>query len=100
PDGKLVVAGSGYAGSISQFRATRFNADGSLDTSFGTNGFAATAMPAPAMPFARDILLQPDGRILIVGGLSSGKQDVAFARFNPDGTPDTTLGAGGVATFH
>ncbi len=38
-DGKIVLAGRTYLGSFSQLLFCRVNSDGTLDTSFGTNGF-------------------------------------------------------------
>jgi uncharacterized delta-60 repeat protein len=38
PDGKIVVAGSHGGGAHENFAVVRYNADGSLDTGFGTNG--------------------------------------------------------------
>src|SRR5687768_6656337 len=51
PDGKIVVAGGGT------FGATRFNADGSVDSAFGTNGIATTAFGTNAQ-YAKSVALQ------------------------------------------
>src|SRR5262249_36542201 len=43
--------------------------------------------------FPAQALLQPDQKIVVVGGARN--QSVALARYNPDGTPDTGFGNGG-----
>jgi uncharacterized delta-60 repeat protein len=72
-DGKIIWAGSqgnpGFpAGGTFAFAVARFNANGSLDTSFGTGGQASVEFFAPPMEgaqeFARAVLVQPDGKIL------------------------------------
>ena len=72
-----------------------FNADGSRQTSgFGSGGIA-TATFWGANESARAIAVQEDGKILLAG-LAEDDVDyamhVALARFNADGTPDTTFG--------
>lgn len=80
---RIVVAGTG-TGFTSSLRVDRFLSDGSLDTSFGTNGTASiTAGDAQA------IAVQPDGKILTMG--TAG----ALVRLNSNGTLDTTFGTGG-----
>ena len=61
-------------------------AAGDLDPAFGTTGMVHSA----AGPVS-ELALVPDGRILSLQGTGS------VARFRPDGNPDTTFGAGGVA---
>jgi uncharacterized delta-60 repeat protein len=48
---------------------------------------------------ASDALLQPDGKIVIVGD-AQADDDVKVARLNADGSPDTTFGAAGKATVN
>src|SRR5439155_1249387 len=60
PDGKLVAAGYSKGGSNIAFALARYNADGSLDASFGTAGKVTTAVESiDDAAFA--LLLQPDG---------------------------------------
>jgi uncharacterized delta-60 repeat protein len=91
PDGKILVPGgnAGVGGVL------RFDHDGGLDTTFGDAGFAAMNIGTYALT------LQPDGKILLAGSVSSdGFQttDIALARLNSDGSPDTTFGQGGRVT--
>jgi uncharacterized delta-60 repeat protein len=72
---------------------------GTLDTSFGNNGFATTQVSA-TYNFASATLVQPDGKILVVG--DSGEPatyKATVVRFNPDGTLDTSFGTGGNVTI-
>ena len=92
-DGKILVAGGGFANGLA---VSRLNTDGSLDTSFGTNGTANFDSGHPATTNALNV--GPDGKIVLVGTVqvSGTNSDVAVARANPDGTPDLTFdGTGG-----
>ncbi|HUO74399.1 MAG TPA: DUF4395 family protein [Solirubrobacteraceae bacterium] len=98
PNGGIVTAGSRQIGLQSDFALTRHNPDGSLDTSFGTNGIAITDFGG-ADDHAYDAALTPDGGIVAVGSADPGglvKADFAIARYNPDGTPNTNFGTGGI----
>lgn len=87
-DGKIVVAGSLNATNL---LLTRFNADGTLDTSFGAGGFVIS----PGVGYAQ-VLEQPDGKLVAAGYSASG---FVVARYNNDGTPDTTFNIGGATTI-
>jgi uncharacterized delta-60 repeat protein len=92
PDGKLVVGG--WAGN--DFSLARYNPDGSLDPSFGDGGLVRTNFAngaAESVDHIDGIALQPDGKIVAVGG-SNG--DFALARYNPDGRLDMSFGMGGL----
>ena len=72
-------------------------ADGDLDTSFGSpNGFVT----APADTHFTDVAIQPDGKIVAAGAKMNFTDLLEIpivARFNTDGTPDSTFGSGGIA---
>src|SRR6266540_534170 len=70
PDGKIVVAGYEYDGSTELFAVARYNAGGSLDTSFGTGGKVTTAF-AGGGGLGRSIALQADGKIVETGYIFS-----------------------------
>ncbi|MBI4336543.1 MAG: IPTL-CTERM sorting domain-containing protein [Chloroflexi bacterium] len=95
PDGRIVVAGTS---SINDFTLARYNADGSLDLSFGTGGKVSTDLGGDDR--GHSIAIQGDGRIVVAGvSNTGGTYDFALARYNADGTLDTSFGAGGkVAT--
>jgi uncharacterized delta-60 repeat protein len=71
-----------------QFLVAGLNADGSVNTNFGTGGTAVADTPAPRLT-ATALVLQPDGEILVTG---LGDNDALVARFNADGQPDSTFG--------
>ncbi|MDK9704150.1 MAG: DUF4347 domain-containing protein [Sulfuritalea sp.] len=90
-DGKILVAG--YCGNLytPDFAVARYNADGSLDSGFGTNGRVITSLSANG-DFARSLALQPDGKIVVVGSAYNGSNsDFALVRYNPDGSLDVTF---------
>ncbi|MGV3661370.1 MAG: choice-of-anchor D domain-containing protein [Prosthecobacter sp.] len=95
PDGKTLAAGWLYNGSNDDFLTVRFNADGSLDSTFGGTGIVITPIGGGAETI-QDLLVQPDGKIVVAGTSSN---DFAVVRYNSDGTLDTTFdGDGKVVT--
>jgi uncharacterized delta-60 repeat protein len=92
PDDKIIVAGE----SSYRFLVARYNSDGTLDTTFGGSGFRLANFSSN-WDRATDALLQPDGKIVLVGLsiLNSPYDSFALARFNPDGSFDQTFGSGG-----
>jgi uncharacterized delta-60 repeat protein len=103
-DGKIVVAGTGAAaGTTAQaFVLARYNQDGTLDAGFGTGGIVTTSFGAPNGDVAAGVAVQLDGKIIVAGN-NLGTPPVSFstielARYNPDGSLDTSFGTGGKAT--
>jgi uncharacterized delta-60 repeat protein len=99
-DGKIVAAGQGLIPGISttdDFALARYNADGSLDPTFGGSGMVVTNLLSHEL--ARGVAIQPDGKIVAVGQTranpSGGDSDFAVVRYNPNGTLDTTFAGGG-----
>lgn len=99
-DGKIVLAGSAYsATSADDFALARYNADGTLDSAFGTSGKVTTAVVSDQNDYARAVGIQSDGKIVAAGKANSGSGSAfAVVRYNADGTLDTTFGAGGIVT--
>lgn len=95
PDGKIVVAGQTTNHTDVRFAMARYNADGSLDNSFGTGGKSAISLQSQ-FDIIKGIQRQPDGKIVAVG-LSMGGHDRSFAvaRFTTDGQLDTGFGTNG-----
>jgi len=95
PDGKILLSGSCYNG-IEDFCIARFNSDGTLDTSFGTSGKVIQSIGL-GDDYGRSLAIQSDGKILLGGSCHNGSNyyDFCIARFNPNGTLDTTFGTGG-----
>lgn len=95
-DGKILLAGScSNAGSI-DFCMVRYTSNGSsLDSSFGSNGKVFTGVSS-GDDVARGIALQGDGKIVLAGRRDSQGQVVfCVARYNGDGSPDTSFDGNG-----
>jgi uncharacterized delta-60 repeat protein len=101
-DGKIVIGGSAGAGSVatSNFGLTRLNTDGSIDTSFGVNGRTTTDF-FTGLDHINDLLIQPDGKIVAAGDVTSDISNVelyvdyGIARYDTNGALDSTFGASG-----
>lgn len=66
PDGKLLFASNKWQPEGTVIAVTRFNTDGSLDTSFGMEG-TASADVSGYMNTAHSMIRQSDGKIVVVG---------------------------------
>lgn len=95
-DGRIVVAGFGMNGSFYDFALVRYLENGDLDTSFGVDGKVTTDLTTQHDQ-ARGIAIQPDGKIVVVGTAKhiGYFHDFAVARYNSDGSLDTTFGTTG-----
>ncbi|MER5417886.1 hypothetical protein [Streptomyces virginiae] len=89
PDGKIIVAG---IANLTDMSLLRFNANGTLDTSFGGDGIVTTDVSGVDWGLA--MALQADGKIVTVGLADNGANS-AFVRHNTDGSLDTTFGGDG-----
>jgi len=101
PDGMIIAAGITQNGgwTVSDFVVVRYKADGSLDNSFGSKGKVTTGFGVGSDDQVRDAVLQPDGKIVVVGLTYNGSTGViAAARYNPNGTLDTTFSGDGKMT--
>jgi uncharacterized delta-60 repeat protein len=75
----------------------RFNSDGSLDTSFNGGG-SRSALNGPSDPY--DVAVSSGGRITVVGGAVSPSPLIyRVARYQPNGSPDTSLSGDGFYDF-
>jgi len=103
-DGKIVAVGISLDPSATTFpntvfTAIRYNPDGTLDPTFGTGGVSKLPFHAEGNAAA----LQADGKILEVGFAVNGVKSntgMAVARWNADGTPDSTFGSGGTLVIN
>jgi uncharacterized delta-60 repeat protein len=101
PDGKIVAVGEARGSSL-DLTVLRYNPDGSLDPSFGSGGKVLTDFGTPAaatVDGARAVALSADGKI-VVAGLTRPlgrlhEANFALARYNADGSLDSSFGAGG-----
>lgn len=94
PDNKIIVAGFADNATTDISLVRRLPAGGS-DTTFGTGGIVITDFGSNTVDHAHDVLLQPDGKILVTGWTSTNDVDIALLRYNSDGSPDSTFGTNG-----
>ncbi len=92
-DGKIVTIAR--QGDQRDFFVERFNADGTSDSSFGNpNGYVSTDFSS-GEEYGSDIAIQSDGKIVVVGYTDDGDDKFAIARYNTNGTLDTTFNTTG-----
>lgn len=87
-DGKIVALAEGFLGGS----VGRFNSDGSVDTTFGTGGFAVSKSLNSGPGTLNALVLQADGKILVTGGGLIG-------RYTTEGQLDATFGSSGIAAL-
>ncbi|MFK8045333.1 MAG: T9SS type A sorting domain-containing protein [Crocinitomicaceae bacterium] len=99
-NGKIIVAGHTWSGTQNNFALARYNADGSLDVSFGNSGLISTSIISSSA-IAKVLEIQNDGKIIVGGTVMDSPPDgssLAIVRYNQNGTLDNTFGIGGVST--
>jgi uncharacterized delta-60 repeat protein len=95
-DGKILLS---HSNNLSTIHVVRFNANGTLDTTFANNGFYANS----TFPFAyvNDMEIQTDGKILL-GGYAENSSENNFKliiRLNSNGVIDSQFATNGVFTI-
>jgi uncharacterized delta-60 repeat protein len=102
PDGKIVVAGFSHPSLSEQndFNVIRYESNGTLDTSFDSDGMVITAFDS-TNDESSILLIQPDNKLIAIGTkrnfTSNGYffRDIALSRYNSDGSPDASFGISG-----
>jgi uncharacterized delta-60 repeat protein len=97
PDfGKIVMAGVIRRSSRSDYGLLRLNSNGTLDKKFDGNGMLAGRVPGYSDAFVNGVLIQPGGKIVVVGNASdkssTNDSPITLTRHNVDGTVDTSFG--------
>jgi len=87
PDGKIILAGTGYIG---DFTVVRYDTSGVMDPTF-SGGYNMAGIGSPC--YAWGSALQSDGKIVLCG---RGSGDVVVMRFTTTGAQDATFGSGGI----
>src|SRR3954447_5977395 len=91
-EGRIVAAGHASNGSNSDFAVARYTQAGNLDPTFAGTGAAITPI-GTANEGANAVAIDAQGRIVTAGASFGVSNDVfALARYNADGTLDTTFG--------
>jgi uncharacterized delta-60 repeat protein len=104
-DGKIVVAGDSFVRNPSfptfvtdsNVGVARFNAEGTIDETFGTGGVVISNFIS--FDRADALAIQPDGKIIVAGDSNStgtGPYTAYLFRYNSNGTPDETFGSSGL----
>ncbi|TDU62561.1 putative delta-60 repeat protein [Prosthecobacter fusiformis] len=97
-DGKILIAGAAQVLSKNRFMTARLNADGTMDSSFGSQG-KITTMIGTTSAEGSALALQSDGKIVVTGTARIGNNDaVATVRYLADGSLDEGFGSGGIST--
>ena len=99
-DGKIVVVGraSDSTNGFGDFIIVRYTSLGALDTGFGSGGAVVDAAIGAGNDYARSVVVQPDGKIVVAGHAGNGtNDDFALARYTSTGAPDPGFGTGGHA---
>jgi uncharacterized delta-60 repeat protein len=95
-DGKIVLGGIIPMGQGQTGALLRLNTDGTLDSSFGTNGIVTSDFGVEDGADVTAIAIQPNGQIL-AAAVGDFLLQGSVGRFNSDGSVDTTFGAAGFA---
>ena len=102
PGGKIVVGGySRVAPGNAQWTVARYNNNGTPDLSFGSGGLATSFGSSVYSSNLLGVALQIDGKIVAVGytrGPGLLHDDITVARYNTDGSADSSFGSGGTVT--
>jgi uncharacterized delta-60 repeat protein len=95
---RIVVGGDAQVSSSEyDFAVARYNSDGSPDTTFNGTGTVLTSFGPSS--YVAAVMPQGDGKVVAAGVASSTSAEVfALARYNANGTPDTTFGTNGKMT--
>ncbi len=96
PDGKIVVGGFSRFAGANQFTVVRYDTNGSLDPAFGGTGIVITTIDS--LSVINDITMQAvTGKIIAVGISNlAGVRSFTIARYNLNGTLDTSFGVSGI----
>ncbi len=97
--GRIVVGGHAFNGSNYDFAVARYNVDGTLDTTFDGDGRATTAIYG-SDDFGYALAVDSTDRIIVAGSSFNGNDhDSSIARFNVDGSLDSTFDGDGKASI-
>jgi len=95
-DGKIVVSGYTHNGTNYDFAVVRYNVNGSLDTSFDTDGIVTTPLSG-GDDRGEAVALQSDGKILVAGDVLGGAaRNFGVVRYNTTGTLDASFDTDGI----
>jgi uncharacterized delta-60 repeat protein len=97
-DGKVVAVGTASSRAASFLALVRYDTDGSLDPSFGGDGRVTETIGNGKCVLGSAVAIQGDSKIVVAGRSGCRDGRFALARFETNGTLDTTFGGDGVVT--
>jgi uncharacterized delta-60 repeat protein len=101
-NGYVVLMGSYSfpASGVIQIGLSRHQVDGTIDTSFGVNGFLNINVNDKT--YGNSIVLQQDGKIVVAGYISTSAstRSLLVIRLNSNGSFDSTFGTNGITLFN
>lgn len=97
-DGSIIVAGNCVMNGQPQIALMRFTSNGLVDTTFGTKGIVTLSVSGGPCA-CQAVVIQTNG-LIVVGGSAvvNSVTQMVMARFNTNGTLDTTFGTSGIVT--
>jgi len=98
-DGKIVVAGRSGAYGNSYITVVRYTTTGTLDTTFSNDGIIKLQIFPNTHNWGDDVLIQPDGKIVVAGTVWGTNYDYAVIRFTGSGETDTSFDTDGIQTI-
>lgn len=93
-DGKIVTAGYSWNGTSNDFALIRYNSNGSLDTTFDSDGIITVGFGSTTNDRAFSVALQSDNKIIVAGyntSLLGSNRDFALVRLDTNGSLDVSL---------
>ena len=98
-DGKILVAGYIHLSTNTSVGLIRYNTNGSLDTSFDSDGIVATPIGTFHDDIGYSVGVQSDGKIVVAGvSFNGSNDDFALVRYNTNGSLDSSFDADGIVT--
>jgi len=97
PDGKIVVVGENWNNGAEQLFTTRFNTNGTIDTTYGQQGVSVSSFADGFRVYG--VTHQADGKFLIAGKNAGGGGGPQVTRYNSNGTLDSTFANNGLYVF-
>jgi uncharacterized delta-60 repeat protein len=100
PDGGIVVAGQkiGWDMSPQPMMLVRYNADGTLDPTFGEGGIVEADIIPGGRPVPTALAILSNGKIIVTGRIETSPHhyDIFANRYHIDGVADQSFGIGGI----
>jgi len=95
-DGSILLAGNISNGNDADFGLLKYTTAGVLDNTFGTAGVVTTELGGNVDDYPTQVIMQPDGKILVTGVKFETTQDLVIARYSSTGILDNTFGINGL----